>query len=131
MSWTYEQKTGRLLANGAYFATGYSGHGIGVDNPADESVANVGPLPEGTYTIGPGFYNPRTGPVSMRLTCVAGEQFGRSEFLVHGDNQALNHTASEGCLILPHAVRVVIDASPDRELIVVAGVPRDTLAPAA
>jgi hypothetical protein len=121
MSWTYEQKTGRLLLDGNYIATGYSGHGAGVDNPGLESVAEVGPLPEGTYTIGEAFLNPRTGPISMRLTCVSGDEFGRSEFLIHGDNSAMNQTASEGCIILPHAVRVAIDASADRELIVVTG----------
>jgi hypothetical protein len=124
MSWQYEQKTGRLLdPEGAYVVTGYSGHGVGVNTPADETVPDVGPLPEGTYLIGPGFYNPRTGPLSMRLTQIAGASYGRGEFLIHGDNQALNHSASEGCIILPHSVRVVLDASTDRTLVVVSGVP--------
>jgi hypothetical protein len=121
MSWTYEQKTGRLLLDGVYVARGYSGHGAGLDNPGLESVAEVGPLPCGTYEIGVAFTHPKLGPTSMRLTCTAGDEFGRSAFLIHGDNSQLNHTGSEGCIVLPHAVRVVIAASEDRELIVVAG----------
>jgi Protein of unknown function (DUF2778) len=131
MSWTYEQKTGRLWHDDEFVSIGYSGHGEGVDNPEDEGRANVGPLPEGTYTIGAGFYDPKTGPLSLPLTQIAGVTFGRSAFLIHGDNQALNHTASEGCIILPHSVRLEIDASTDRTLIVTAGVTRGALAPAA
>jgi Protein of unknown function (DUF2778) len=121
VSWKYEQKTGRLWHDAEFFAIGYSGHGAGVDNPADEAIANVGPLPEGTYEIGAAFTNATTGPISMRLAPVFGTTFGRGSFLIHGDNSAMNRTASEGCIILPHGVRVAIDASADRELIVVAG----------
>jgi hypothetical protein len=46
--------------------------------------------------------------------------FGRSGFFIHGDNQAMNHTASEGCIILPHAARIAIASSGDRGLRVIA-----------
>jgi len=42
--------------------------------------------------------------------------FGRSAFLIHGDN--LSHTASHGCVILRRDVRERISASTDRTLVV-------------
>jgi hypothetical protein len=47
---------------------------------------------------------------------VGTDTFGRSAFLIHGDN--LTHTASHGCIILRREVRVQINQSTDRELIV-------------
>jgi hypothetical protein len=44
--------------------------------------------------------------------------FGRSGFLIHGDNAEMNHTASDGCIILSHDIREQIDESEDRVLIV-------------
>jgi hypothetical protein len=38
---------------------------------------------------------------------------------MHGDNQAMNHTASHGCIIMPHSVRAMVAASNDRTLTVV------------
>jgi hypothetical protein len=45
---------------------------------------------------------------------------GRGSFLIHGDNAAMNHTASDGCIIMARPIRETIDASRDRELQVVA-----------
>jgi hypothetical protein len=36
------------------------------------------------------------------------EMFGRGDFLIHGDNSEGNFSASEGCIILAHDVRVKI-----------------------
>jgi hypothetical protein len=93
--WTFHQSTGQLSRDGVHVATGYAGHGAGVDNPAMENVPNIGPLPQGTYTIGPEFTHPHTGPLSMRLEPDASnEMFGRGGFLLHGDNAT--HTAKRG-----------------------------------
>jgi len=120
MAWIYVQATGALLHGGTLVATGYAGHGAGLDNPADEAVPGLGPLPAGQYTIGPPFTHPRCGPVSMRLAPSAGtREFGRFGFLMHGDNAALNHTASDGCIVLPRSAREQVAASADRELVVV------------
>ena len=40
--------------------------------------------------------------------------------MIHGDNPAANHTASDGCIILARPFRQMISASPDRALVVVA-----------
>jgi hypothetical protein len=117
--WTYSQSTGTLYLDGVEVGSGYSGAGPGVNNPEMQAVANVGPIPEGTYTIGSAFTHSHTGPISMRLEPAGtNEMHGRSGFLVHGDNAT--HTASEGCIILPRPVREQIAASKDRQLEVTA-----------
>jgi hypothetical protein len=42
--------------------------------------------------------------------------FGRSAFMIHGDNRT--HTASQGCIILRRDLREQIDRSDDKELTV-------------
>lgn len=118
MAWKYIQSNGNLSHGGALVATGYSGHGEGKNNPAMQSVRNVGPIPVGMYEIGPMMmHKDGKGPIVMRLTAVGHEAFHRSGFLIHGDNA--DHTASEGCIILPRAIRQRIAESGDNELEVV------------
>ena len=51
--WTFKISEGVLLHNGLVICdTAYSGYGAHANQPADESLKNLGPLPEGTYTIG-------------------------------------------------------------------------------
>ena len=50
--WTYRQSNGDLLHETTFIGTGYSGIGIGYNNPDEENVPNVGPIPQGTYVIG-------------------------------------------------------------------------------
>jgi len=119
MPWSYSQSSGKMTLNGKLVGTGYSGKGEGMNNPAMQDKARVGPLPQGTYTIGPAFKHPEKGPIVMRLRPQRGTQmFGRSGFLIHGDNKAMNHSASNGCIILGPDIRKQISASDDRNLIV-------------
>lgn len=122
MTWRYSQSTGQLLdPSGAIIATGYSGHGGGVNDPDDQDIPNVGPIPRGSYAIGRAFTHPSCGAVAMRLVPDADtDMHGRAGFLIHGDSAAMNHTASHGCIILPRATRLTIDASDVRALVVVA-----------
>jgi hypothetical protein len=120
MSWTYSQSSGKLLHNGTLVATGYSGHDEGLNNPSLQDEAQIGPIPQGAYSIGPVTANhPGKGPVVMEIIPKPGTQvFGRSGFLIHGDNQAVDHTASHGCIILGRPTREQIAASADRDLVV-------------
>lgn len=112
MSFKYSQSSGALFHNGVQIATGYSGHGSGLDNPQAQDQHAVGPLPQGQYTIQPPHADEQVGPVAMRLDpSPDNEMFGRGDFLMHGDNPAMNHTASDGCIILPHDVRVQVGAA--------------------
>lgn len=100
--WKFQISTGILTRpDFIIVALGYSGHGEGVNNPGEEDVRNVGPLPEGVYAIGAleethghlGAHVRSLTPIPPTNT------FGRSGFYIHGDNSKGDHSASEGCLV--------------------------------
>jgi len=138
MAWIYEQKTGLLrhpnddstcpgTANGPgacdCVARGYSGaEPDGKNNPAMESVPDVGPIPRGEYQIGVPHDTDSHGPFVMSLTpAPANEMFGRAGFLMHGDSVHAPGTASRGCVILPRPIRERVWNSNDHRLQVVEG----------
>jgi RHS repeat-associated protein len=125
----YDQKTGQMthvLPDGSRVAvgTGYSGQGNGLNNPSEQYTPNTGPIPQGSYTIEPQKDNV-TGaghklPGSMRLDPTAdNDTHGRAGFLIHGDNPRGDHSASNGCIILPRPARNAIGGSNDHILVVV------------
>ncbi len=107
---------GNLMTQSAY-----SGHGNGLNNPSMQDVEGVGPLPSGLYTIGaPRVPIDHLGPLAMPLTPSASTvMFGREGFFLHGDNAAGNHSASDGCVIVPHWARAAVNMDSDRTLVVV------------
>jgi RHS repeat-associated protein len=128
LCWIYYQTTGRLehvlMSSDSTIidyssGSGYSGVGAGLNNPAMQSVPNVGPIPQGAYRIGPSYDSPHMGRSTMNLRPSATTNtFGRSLFRIHGDNQQRNNTASEGCIIESASVRQRIANSGDNCLIV-------------
>lgn len=117
--WTYDQSSGELRHDGAFEGTGYSGTGIGRNNPDAQNIPDTGPIPQGTYKIGAVYDHPHLGPCVMALDPLPGtETFGRSLFRIHGDN--MRHDASEGCVILGPSIRKLIATSGDHELEVLA-----------
>ena len=101
---------------------GYAGHGMGLNNPAMQNVHDVGPLPQGTYTIGDPHDNRHTGPFTLDLAPDRADQmFGRFAFRIHGDNPAMNFTASDGCIIAALTIRQNIVNRGLKRLEVVAG----------
>lgn len=123
MAWTYQITTRNVIdPSGTVIGQGYTGHGLGLNNPVDEGIHNVGPLPEGKYTIGPFYDDPHgKGPIVAHLIpSPLNEMYGRSGFMIHGDTAAHNQTASEGCIVLAHNLRQAIASSLDRDLLVVA-----------
>ena len=112
--YTYSQSTGALSQNGQPRLTGYAGHGNGVNNPALQDQHDIGPLPRGRYRMISLFDSPHTGLATIVLDPDPSNQMvGRSGFRIHGDNAAMNQTASNGCIIAGHA--------PDRKSIWDAG----------
>jgi hypothetical protein len=104
----------------------FSGHGVGYNNPADVAQKGVGPLPPGLYRCG--FLeasHPVLGPSVMALTQIQGESFGRGSFYVHGASAVHPELSSDGCIIVPRAQRIAMDAAmtvaKDRNLLVIAG----------
>jgi len=113
-SWYRQDKT--LLAHG------YSGNTSGLNNPAEQDRIGVGPIPCGEYTIGPP-HSPvdHLGRLALPLyPAPMNAMHGRSGFFIHGDNPAMNHTASNGCIIFGPVFRQAIVGSGDAVLIVVA-----------
>lgn len=122
--WTYEQRTGFLLAPGGMrlYPPGYAGREAGKNNPTMQNVQDIGPLPQGLYTIGNPYENPKTGPYTMNLVPdPENEMFGRADFRIHGDSIDEPGTASDGCIVQSHDNRVRVGESPDRRLQVVSG----------
>lgn len=125
--WTFESSTGRMFTpEGKLVAIGYAGGDLGtrpdaINNPALQNVHNVGPLPEGMYTFGPWISNhPRLGKdVFSLIPDPSNNMFGRGDFYVHGDTLLPRH-ASEGCIVMPNAVRVAMYDSPCHHLQVIA-----------
>ena len=119
--WIYSQSSGLLKkADGSVFAQCYSGHGDGLNNPQMQGIHDVGPLPQGKYAMSALIDSPHTGRATVVLDPdPANSMFGRSGFRMHGDNLASNHTASDGCIIVPGiAARLAIWQSGDHELMV-------------
>jgi len=115
--WTYDQASGNLDRDGEPVGVGYSGAGEGRNNPDDQDIQNVGPIPRGAYSIGAPYDTATHGPFVMRLTPSKPLEDGRGGYLIHGDNAT--HTASEGCIILTRLIREAIWKSGDHDLTVV------------
>ena len=116
--WVYFSSTGNLYdSNGLVAGSGYSGHGEGLNNPSMEADHDIGPIPRGLYLISGFFDDPEKGPIVADLTPEPGtNDFGRSGFMLHGDNRAGNKSASLGCIVMPHDVRAAVRDSGDRGL---------------
>jgi hypothetical protein len=128
LDWLYRQSTGELsyqppdsLGGGppAPKGTGYSGNGVGYNNPAEQNTENVGPIPRGTWTIGTQEdITTNSGhelKAAMRLTPID-VTTDRSGFLIHGDNSKGDNSASQGCIILGPSIRDMIGKSSDKTL---------------
>lgn len=119
--WAYHQSSGEIDHNGVQIGVGYSGHGEGLNNGAMEAVAGIGPIPVGKWKIVRwDAQHGHLGPVVGILEPVGFDPHGRSLFRVHGDSAALNHMASDGCIIASKIVREQMRASGDQDLEVVA-----------
>ncbi|CAF1121280.1 unnamed protein product [Adineta ricciae] len=104
---TYYQSTGKFITSDGTSYSGYSGNDEGLNNPDKESVRCVGPIPKGEYTV----TDSRTskGPMTLVLTpSPSNIMYGRSDFLIHGDNKKNDYSASKGCIVVgPDARRKI------------------------
>jgi hypothetical protein len=120
MAHTYHQKNGEWFTPKARnpIGEGYSGTGVGRNAPALEWMHDVGPIPAGEWLIGPmNSDHPHLGPDVMALTPVGHDAHGRTDFFIHGNNST--NDASHGCIIQLHGVRMAINSSDDKKLLVV------------
>lgn len=113
----YHQTSGAIYLDDGLIGSGYSGFGPGMNNPASESIPNVGPIPKGMWHIvkWDDFHGSK-GPIVAVLQPMGHDAHGRSAFLIHGDNNSANHTASHGCVIASRPIRTQLRASKQTEL---------------
>jgi hypothetical protein len=122
MTWSYDSRTGAFSHGTGIITTGYSGAGIGRNNPGMEAVRNVGPIPRGRYIIGPPVNHPHLGPVALPLMPHGHDAKKRTEFFIHGDNRT--HDASQGCIILDRNARLQVANGKDKALMVFVSEPK-------
>lgn len=128
--WTYKQSTGEFLKpDGTRLAFGFAGNGVGLNNPTMQAQHNLGPLPQGLYTMTAFEENDsHTGMCTIILVAdPTNTMFGRDLFRIHG---SVNLTSaglsaflksSDGCIILGDCIlRRGVWASKDKILKVVA-----------
>ena len=123
-TWTFEQATGWWIdpTGKVIFKAGYAGSGVGKNNPAMQDVKNIGPLPRGFYTAEPPADDAKVGKFAMRLTpSPENQMFGRADMFMHGDSETDPGNASEGCIVLPRALREKFWASGDHTIQVTHG----------
>lgn len=120
--WLYLQRSGELIAgDGEVIPGGYAGAGDAKNDPEQDGVKDVGPLPRGRYTIGPpkalkgGPHGPYVLPL---IPSPRNDMKGREGFLMHGDKIGALGTASNGCIVEPRAVRERVAGSGDPTLLV-------------
>lgn len=116
---TYSQSTGILSHASEPLGKGYSGNGSGLNNPKLQMVHNHGPIPKGGWEIGLFFDDPHLGPCVAALRPTDQDVFGRGGFFIHGDNKLMNHTASDGCIILSLPLRKAIRDSGEKYIAVI------------
>jgi|HubBroStandDraft_4_1064222.scaffolds.fasta_scaffold288858_2 hypothetical protein len=122
--WTWQQAphsmidpSGNVLDSG-----GYSGKGASKNDPAQQCAVDLGPIPRGTYAMGPAMDHPRLGPVAIPLTPDPNNNMcNRFGFYIHGDKVSDPGNASDGCIILGRSSREAINSSADKTLAVVSG----------
>lgn len=101
----------------------YSGHGAGLNSPAMEAVADIGPIPAGQWRIVRwDDHHDDKGPIVAVLEPVGHDAHGRTGFLIHGDNALGNNSASHGCIVAGPAIRQTMRDSGDTDLLVISGV---------
>ena len=119
MSWKYNQATGAFTSpTGDVAGNGYSGQPPHVNVAQDQILRNLGPIPEGLWKaveLIP--ESDKLGPYAIRLEPYSQtDAFGRSGFFMHGDSLEHPGFASDGCIILAHAVRELFWTSTDHDI---------------
>lgn len=112
----YDQQSGETYIDDEFEGIGYSGTGVGRNNPDEEGTENVGPIPRGRYIVGPAHDHPKLGPIVFNLDPFEHDALGRSAFRIHGDN--ISHDASHGCIILGRSLREKIRDTNQQKLMV-------------
>lgn len=121
--WLFVISTGGIYyPSGELLEVGYSGRGIGLNNPAMQDAKDVGPLPSGLYTLGSLRDDKKLGQDIMDLIpFLANTMYGRDLLRWHGDEVEHPglHLASDGCLVSSRISRLRAANSTDHILRVI------------
>jgi hypothetical protein len=112
MNYIYDRYWGLFYKNyidpNNIVGVGYSGNSDMVNDLEFDNEENAGCLPAGKYTLSGPFTNPEKGPrVFNLIPNLANNMKGRSGFMIHGDTESMNHTASDGCIVSPPWTRAI------------------------
>jgi hypothetical protein len=125
MSYCYEITSGKLYSDaGELLDIGYSGQPPHVNDFAAVGERGIGPIPAGSWVITGVEDSPRTGPFTLILvpdaaTTAHVQMLDRDpeSFRIHGEREKPPPGyASDGCIILPRAIRERIWDSGDHAL---------------
>ncbi len=104
--YTYMQCSGKVYdPEGNLMGAGYSGKGLGLNNPKMEHVPNIGPIPAGFYRVGNVIHNAgNMGKYVLPLTPEGStvntlSALVRGGFYWHGENPATPLNSSKGCIV--------------------------------
>lgn len=116
----FDHKAGTLEDDGGNVISAHiwSGHASARNDASRVKEHGIGMIPLGDYEIGPLRDSPNLGRDVMNLDPIHGTNtFGRSLFRIHGDTaNDFGFTASDGCIIAPHDVRLEVNKDLDRIL---------------
>ena len=141
--WLFEITAGKMYDNaGKVLGKCYAGGNLGtvpvaVDNPAYEGQKDVGPLPEGWYTLGQFLQDTHLGPTAIALVPdPTNDMRGRGGFYIHWNKgpapgqQTPAINASEGCIVMIDGTQIqTIWNSNDHRLLVVARIGQPPVSP--
>ena len=104
-----------IVSHNGYSGRNVSGGVQGRNNPDAQNVRNIGPIPQGSYTLEAD--RPNDGrPIAFPLTPDSdNNMYGRSGFMIHGDNA--QNDASQGYIIMPRDVRELLHEGDRLEVI--------------
>jgi hypothetical protein len=125
--WAFNILAGQLLKDGILIdGDVYSGEfPEGFNDSSKEAVPDVGPIPEGFYTIcGPPYSDTEHGPYILRLEPDPDNvMHGRVGFLLHGKPlpPADIRSGSKGCICAKYKTRMRVYQSGDTRLQVISG----------
>lgn len=109
----YEIKTGNLWLDDKLIGRGYSGHSLFLNDEQMTHMKSAGPIPKGLWHLADWEdHHKKLGNIVVHLVAdLLTQTFGRSEFFIHGDNIKMDHTASDGCIILSESLRKMLKNS--------------------
>jgi hypothetical protein len=95
----FTNDSGAVVIDGCYAGRDVPNGFYGKNNPVCQAAHDIGPLPQGQYTISPLHAIPHLGPAMALTPAPDNEMFARSGFFIHLDNPIHIGASSDGCIV--------------------------------